>query len=70
MPNIKYKTKRQREKAHFRAVTKWQKTNTRCINVRYHLVNDKDILDKLDSVDNKGDYKRQLIRKDLEENKA
>lgn len=43
----------------------WKKQNTRCINVRYNIENDKQILDKLDSVDNKANYIRQLILDDI-----
>lgn len=68
--NVKYKNAWERKRGRKEVSKKWSKEHTRCINVRYNIENDKDILDKLDSVDNKGDYIRQLIRKDLEENKA
>lgn len=58
--NKKY-TPSQAKKAHEQQMNDWKKANTRCINVRYNLVKDKTILDKLDSVDNKADYIRQLI---------
>ena len=64
----KYTTKRQREKAVSEQNNKWKKEHTRCINVRYHLVYDQDILNKLDSVKSKADYIRQLIRKDIDNN--
>ena len=47
----------------------WKKKNTRCINVRYNLEVDKEILDKLDSVPNKADYIRQLILNDIHNEK-
>lgn len=43
----------------------WKKENTRCINVRYNIENDKDILEMLDSVPNKAEYIRQLIKQDI-----
>ncbi len=63
--NVKYKTEKQRKKAIFARNNAWNKENTRCISVRYNLKNDKEILDKLDSVANKGDYIRQLILNDI-----
>lgn len=38
-------------------------TNLMC---RFHNINDKPVLDKLNSVENKTDYVRQLILKDIE----
>lgn len=67
--NVKYKTKKQAKKAAESQRNVWKKTNTRCINVRYNLINDKEILDKLDSVDNKADYIRKLILNDINSNK-
>lgn len=43
----------------------WSKENTRIINLRFNFKNDKDILDKLDSVNNKADYIRLLILKEI-----
>ena len=63
--NKKYKTAKERKKATLERGSRWQKENTRCINVRYHLKNDAEILEKLDSVPNKGNYIRQLILADI-----
>ena len=65
MPITKYKTNKQKQKARNKVVASYQSKATRCINVRYHLVNDKEILNKLDQVPNKGDYIRKLILADI-----
>lgn len=46
----------------------WRKNHSRCINVRYNLEHDAEILAKLDSVPNKADYIRQLILEDIRKN--
>ena len=48
-----------------RAVDKWQAQNVRRITIALMRKSDADILAKLDSVPNKTDYIRQLIREDL-----
>ncbi|MBP3608120.1 MAG: hypothetical protein J6J11_07375 [Treponema sp.] len=63
--NVKYKTKKQALKAAETQRNEWRKENTRCINVRFNIENDNDILSMLDSVPNKADYIRQLIRQDI-----
>lgn len=65
MPIRKYKTNKQRQKATLETVARYHAKATRCINVRYHNVNDKEILEKLDSVPNKADYIRKLILADI-----
>ena len=67
--NVKYKTKKQALKAAETQRKEWRKENTRCINVRFNIENDNDILLMLDSVPNKADYIRQLIKKDIIERK-
>lgn len=66
--NKKYKTEKQRKKAILEQNSRWGKTHTRCINVRYNLEHDAEILAKLDSVPNKADYIRQLILEDIRKN--
>lgn len=61
-------TPAKKKKATLESIKKCQKETTRCINVRYHKDYDADILEKLDQVENKADYIRQLIRKDIESN--
>ena len=47
----------------------WKKEHNRMISIRYNIETDKDILEMLDSVPNKADYIRQLIKKDIIERK-
>ena len=63
--NVKYKTKKQALKAAETQRNVWRKENTRCINVRFNIEYDKNVLEKLDSVSNKADYIRQLIKQDI-----
>ena len=48
-----------------KAVSKFDKNNTRQIKLKLNINTDKDILEKLDSVQNKQGYIKDLIRKDL-----
>lgn len=43
----------------------WNKNHSRCINIRFSLENDKDVLEKIDSMPNKAEYIRNLIRNDI-----
>ena len=63
--NKKYTTEKQRKKAFYEQATKWNKAHTRCINVRFNADTDKEVLEKLDQVDNKTDYLRKLILEDI-----
>lgn len=63
--NKKYTTEKQRQKAISKQISESHSRTTRCINVRFHLEYDRDILEKLDSVPNKADYIRRLIRQDI-----
>ena len=51
-----------------RAVEKWQAQNVRRITIALMRKSDADVLAKLDSVPNKTDYIRQLIRSDISQN--
>lgn len=44
---------------------RWNKENTRQVKFRFNLRTDRDILDKLDSVDNVQGYVKALIRADI-----
>ncbi len=46
---------------------RWRKENTKIVNVRFRIEEDKEVLAKLDSVDNKADYIRQLILNDIKD---
>lgn len=53
-----------------RARDKWDAANTKRVYLKFSLNRDRAILDKLDSVENKIGYIRDLINKDLGENDA
>ena len=63
----KYKTKKQSTKAIYEQVNASHKKTSTCINVRFHNVNDREVLDKLATVPNKADYIRNLILKDIKQ---
>lgn len=52
-----------------RAQIKYDKTNTRQITFKFNLKTDADILEKLDSVENRQGYIKELIRNDMEAEK-
>lgn len=52
-----------------RAQIKYDKTNTRKITFKFNLKTDADILERLDSVDNRQGYIKELIRSDIESEK-
>lgn len=54
--------------AHLRAVSKFNATKTKQVPLRFNLNTDKDILDRLYSVDNIQGYIKSLIRADIEKN--
>lgn len=51
-----------------KAVNKFNKEKTKCVNVRLNLKTDADILKKLDNVPSKMGYIKAIIRKDIAEN--
>ena len=46
-------------------IRKWQNENTKVIQLRLNVINDADVLEKLNSVGNKNGYIKYLIRKDI-----
>ena len=48
-----------------KAVDKWKKGNTKSFSLMFMFKSDADIIAKLESVPNKTDYVRQLIRADI-----
>ena len=52
-----------------RASAKYDATNTRQVKIKLNLKTDKDILQRLDSVNNKQSYIKDLIREDIERQK-
>ena len=65
---IIYQTEEERKKARMDSINDYHKRETICINVRFMKKRDATILEKLNSVESKTDYIRQLILKDIEEN--
>lgn len=51
--------------ARLRANAKWDKANTRSVKFKFNIHNDADILEQLDSVENKAGYIKELIRRDI-----
>jgi hypothetical protein len=51
--------------AQARATKKYQKANTRMFTLRLNLNTDMDIINKLEQVENKQGYIKQLIRTDI-----
>lgn len=52
-------------KKHFEYMSEWRSKTKKSVTFYIDKERDKDILDKLDSVDNKTEYIRQLIRNDI-----
>lgn len=52
-----------------KAKTAWVKSNTVPLHIRFNKHTDADIIEKLDSVDSKQGYIKELIRKDLQPRK-
>ena len=52
-------------KAQLKATAKYQKKNTRMFTLRLNLNTDMDIINKLEQVENKQGYIKQLIRTDI-----
>lgn len=48
-----------------RATIKWQKANTKQVNLRLHMRNDADIIEHLGEVGNVCGYLKRLIREDM-----
>lgn len=65
MPRKKVLTESQRKRNAMASNERWRRANTKIVNVRFRLDEDREVLEKLDSVDNKADYIRQLILDDI-----
>ena len=55
--------------AHLRATKKYEKANIRQFLLKFHKTHEAEIIEKLDSLDSKNNYVRQLILQDLEREK-
>lgn len=58
-------TPKQRAKNAQMSMERWRKANTKIISIRFRIVEDKQVLEKLSIVANKTDYVRNLILKDI-----
>ena len=66
------KNERQREYAKrtgYAAQSKYNKERSKSVNIRLFLPQDADILDKLESVESKAGYIKELIRADIKKEK-
>lgn len=50
---------------HIKAVAKYDKANMKGLYIKLHKSNDKDIIDKLETVSSKQGYVKKLIREDI-----
>ena len=55
--------------AKIKANNKFNKANTKCVNIRLNYKTDADIIKKLDEVESKMGYIKDLIRKDMQAQK-
>ena len=61
-------TPKQKEKRIKEQQNRWKKEHYKAYTLRFNHVSDQDIIEKLESVENRADYIRNLIRKDMESN--
>lgn len=52
-------------RAEIKAINKYNKANTKIYPIRLNFVTDKDIIEKLESVESKQGYIKELISKDI-----
>lgn len=67
MANRKYKNAVQERKAKNKITNRYHTRAMKAFTFRFHKVSDEAVITKLQSVDNKNDYIRQLIIKDIKE---
>lgn len=67
--NRKYTTDKQRQAAAAKQRQESLNRTMKAISIRFHKVNDADVIAMLDQQENKADYIRQLIRADIESKK-
>lgn len=61
-----YQTEEERKKARTNTIENWKKANTTTFTIRLFNSTDAEVIEKIRSVENKTDYIRQLILKDIE----
>lgn len=66
MANYKYQNSRARKRAIAKSDSKYKKSHTTGFAFRFNNEYDKDIIEKLQSTDNKSGYIKALIRADIE----
>ena len=54
-------------KAQLKAIAKWDKSHTKSLHLKFNTEHDADILAKLESVESKQGYIKNLIKKDIQE---
>lgn len=59
------KYNRENYERHKEYFNEFQKTNYKMFNFKLNLKNDNDIIEKLDSVNNRTDYMKKLVRNDI-----
>lgn len=67
MANRKYKNAVQERKAKNKITNRYHTRAMKAFTFRFHKLNDEPVIAKLQSVDNKNDYIRQLIIKNIKE---
>lgn len=67
MANRKYKNAVQERKAKNKITNRYHTRAMKAFTFRFHKVNDETVIAKLQNVDNKNDYIRQLIIKNIKE---
>ncbi len=55
--------------AQLKAIRKYQQANTKAYQLKVNIKYDQDIINKLDSVENKQGYIKELIRQDINKDK-
>ena len=65
MPRKIYKTEEEKKNAKKLSIEKYRKKSCKIVQLRFFKKRDKDVIEKLDSVENKTDYIRQLILNDI-----
>ncbi len=67
MANYKYPNARARAKAIDKRNRKYKREKQTAFTIRFHNVNDKEVIERLNSVPNRCDYIRKLVLKDIKE---
>ena len=63
--NKKYFTEEEKKRAVLDNVNRYHKKTYTAFSIKFHNINDADIIERLKSVENTADYIRQLVRNDI-----